>query len=52
MDNKFVVQSSFNWLSFRGDPNKTFRDEAGVYITIPEYIEELFNRYAPRFQEG
>ena len=52
MDNKFVVQSSFNWLSFRGDPNKTFRDEAGVYITIPEYIEELFDRYAPRFQGG
>ena len=52
MDNKFVVQSSFNWLSFRGDPNKTFRDEAGVYITIPEYIKELFDRYAPRFQEG
>ncbi len=52
MDSKFAVQSSFNWLSFRGDPNKTFRDEAGVCITIPEYIEELFDRYAPRFQEG
>ncbi len=52
MDSKFAVQSSFNWLSFRGDPNKTFRDEAGVCITIPEYIEELFNRYAPRFQGG
>ena len=51
MDRKFAVQSSFNWLSFRGDPNKTFRDEAGVCITIPEYIEELFDRYAPRFQE-
>ena len=52
MDRKFAVQSSFNWLSFRGDPNKTFRDEAGVCITIPEYIEELFDRYAPRFQGG
>ncbi len=52
MDRKFAVQSSFNWLSFRGDPNKTFRDEAGACITIPEYIEELFDRYAPRFQEG
>lgn len=51
MDRKLAVQSSFNWLSFRGDPNKTFRDESGVCITIPEYIEELFDRYAPRFQE-
>lgn len=52
MDDKFAVQSSFNWLSFRGDPNKTFRDEAGAYITIPEYIEELFDRYAQRFRDG
>lgn len=52
MDDKFAVQSSFNWLSFRGDPNKTFRDEAGAYITIPEYIEGLFDRYAQRFRDG
>lgn len=51
MDNEFAVISSFNWLSFRGDPNRTFRDEAGTYTTMPQFIEEVFERYGPRFRE-
>ncbi len=41
-DRSFVVVSSFNWLSFRGDPNRTFRDEQGVLISHPAKIEEKF----------
>lgn len=48
-DNKFVVLSSFNWLSFKGDPNRTFRDEAGFYVAIPERVDEVFQRYISRF---
>jgi hypothetical protein len=32
-----VVVTSFNWLSFKGDPSRTFRDEQGVLIRISDY---------------
>lgn len=41
-DNKFAVVTSFNWLSFRGDPKQKARDELGFLVTEPEDIENLF----------
>jgi PLD-like domain len=41
-DRSCVVVSSFNWLSFRGDPSRTFRDEQGVLISHPAKVEEKF----------
>lgn len=41
-DQDFVAISSFNWLSFKGDPSRTFRDEQGTLITDPSLIEEKF----------
>ncbi|MCI0338692.1 MAG: phospholipase D-like domain-containing protein [Acidobacteria bacterium] len=41
-DRSYVVIGSFNWLSFRGDPNRTFRDEQGVLISHPTKVEEKF----------
>ena len=41
-DHRFSVSTSFNWLSFKGDARDKPRDEAGVCIRKPEYIEQSF----------
>ena len=38
MDNQFLVVTSFNWLSFSGDPKKGFRQETGIYTEATEVI--------------
>ncbi|MBM3238841.1 hypothetical protein FJZ31_21330 [Candidatus Poribacteria bacterium] len=48
-DTKFVIVTSFNWLSFKGNPNDTFRDECGMLVTRPELIDQLFSKYVERF---
>jgi phosphatidylserine/phosphatidylglycerophosphate/cardiolipin synthase-like enzyme len=48
LDSRFVVVTSFNWLSFKGDPNKPFRDERGMLVTVPELIEQLYSDLAER----
>lgn len=42
-DSKFGIVTSFNFLSFRADPNLTYRDELGVIIRDSATLEELFN---------
>ena len=49
MDRIFFVISSFNWLSFRGDQNQTFREEWGTLVTIPSVVDEYFQQMAKRF---
>jgi len=41
-DSKFAVVTSFNWLSFKGDPKQKARDELGFLVTEPEDVEQLF----------
>lgn len=41
-DSKFAVVTSFNWLSFRGDPKQKARDELGFLVTEPDDVERLF----------
>ena len=48
-DTKFAVTTSFNWLSFRGDRDRTFRDERGTLVSDPQKIDELFDSYRSRF---
>lgn len=43
-DDKFAVVTSFNWLSFRGDPREKPRDEFGTVIRKREYVEEQFKQ--------
>jgi len=50
-DRRFLIVTSFNWLSFRGDPNLGFRDERGMYVTLPHVIDEQFASYYQRFKE-
>jgi phosphatidylserine/phosphatidylglycerophosphate/cardiolipin synthase-like enzyme len=41
-DDKFAIVTSFNFLSFRADPNLTYRDELGVILRDKQIIEDLF----------
>lgn len=50
-DKKFAISTSFNWLSFRGDPSRTFRDERGAIVYDAQKIDELFDSYMARFKE-
>lgn len=39
------VSTSFNWLSFRGDSDRTYRMEEGTMVRIPEQVDEAYVRY-------
>lgn len=47
-DQKFAIVGSFNWLSFKGDPNRTFRDERSILVSYPQKIDELFDNEIKR----
>lgn len=51
-DDSFAVVTSFNWLSFKGDPKKPPRDEYGVVIRKPEYVEEEYVKGMSLLKEG
>lgn len=38
------VSTSFNWLSFRGDPERAYRMEEGTLVAIPERVDEEYLR--------
>jgi len=48
-DSNFAVVTSFNWLSFKGDPKRTFRDERGTLVSDSQKIKELFDNEMERF---
>jgi hypothetical protein len=50
-DSRFYVMGSFNWLSFKGDPGATFRDERSIMVSVPELIETTFVEQKRRFFE-
>lgn len=50
-DSRFYVMGSFNWLSFRGDPAATFRDEQSIKVSVPQLIEQTFIEQKQRFFE-
>lgn len=51
-DDKFAVVSSFNWLSFRGDPKRKARDELGFLVTEPDDVERLFKDGISLLKQG
>lgn len=51
-DSKFAVSTSFNWLSFLGDPKARARDESGLLIAKPEYVEEMFRDALDLLEHG
>jgi len=51
-DHEFLIASSFNWLSFRGDPDRTFREEWGVCIRGDEFVREKASMFRRRFEKA
>ena len=47
-DNEYMVITSFNWLSFRGSPNKGFRQETGYYTESKEAIKQMKDNLSNR----
>jgi len=39
------INTSFNWLSFKGDPNRTFRMEEGTLVQIPSAVDKAYADY-------
>lgn len=48
-DAEFFVITSFNWLSFRGDPSKPFREEWGTIVRDPGLVDEFYAEIMKRF---
>jgi hypothetical protein len=49
-DSSWAIVTSFNWLSFKGSRKLEFRDERGMYVGLPDKVNELFGEYSIRFQ--
>jgi hypothetical protein len=48
-DSRFMIVTSFNWLSFKGDPSRTFRDERGILVSRADEIDRQFDEWVRRF---
>jgi hypothetical protein len=48
-DDRWVIVTSFNWLSFRGDPKRTFRDERGTIVRNTRYVQQQTAEWLQRF---
>lgn len=48
-DSEFAAITSFNWLSFKGDPSRTFRDEQGTLLRKPDSVNKKFEELVTRF---
>lgn len=48
VDDRFVIVTSFNWLSYKGDPNLPFRDERGTLVTVKAEIDRIYDDYLGR----
>lgn len=46
------ITSSFNWLSFRGDPNRTYRMEEGTLIEGAAQADRVHERYSRVLEES
>ncbi len=45
------VSTSFNWLSFKGDPERTYRMEEGTLVSIPDRVDEAYDRYLEMIED-
>ena len=41
-DRKWVVVGSFNWLSYKGDRNRPYRDEQSILLRMPSMVDRKF----------
>ncbi|MFE1507817.1 hypothetical protein [Streptomyces sp. NPDC058726] len=45
------INTSFNWLSFKGDPNRTYRMEEGILVRSPKHVNEAYEKYLRMLDE-
>jgi hypothetical protein len=45
------ISTSFNWLSFRGDSDRTYRMEEGTFVNIPARVDKEYERYRALIEE-
>jgi hypothetical protein len=45
------ISTSFNWLSFRGDSDRTYRMEEGTLVNIPARVDKEYERYRTLIEE-
>jgi hypothetical protein len=45
------VTTSFNWLSFRGDEDRTYRMEEGTLVEIPKLVSAEYDKYVSMIEE-
>ncbi|MBG6060103.1 hypothetical protein RCH16_003585 [Cryobacterium sp. MP_M5] len=48
-DNTYIT-TSFNWLSFRGDPDRTYRMEEGTLVRSPRLATKTYNKYVEELE--
>ena len=48
-DQQYAIVTSFNWLSFKGDRSRSFRDERGIYVGLSDFAQTQFEFYEKRF---
>jgi hypothetical protein len=46
-----VIKTSFNWLSFKGDPKRTYRFESGTYIEDPSHADDVYTQIIARLPD-
>lgn len=51
-DDQFAIVTSFNWMSFKGDPNEKPRDEHGVVIRKKVYVDRIFQQSLSLLDKG
>jgi hypothetical protein len=51
-DSRFAVITSFNWLSFLGDPARTFRDERGMLVRRSDVVNQAAEALLSRFEKA
>jgi hypothetical protein len=50
-DEDFCVVGSFNWLSFSGDPTRTFREEWSTLVALPDVVSSFAAKVLERFNQ-
>ncbi|MBU3665992.1 MAG: hypothetical protein FGM15_08990 [Chthoniobacterales bacterium] len=52
MDSTFAVAGSFNWMSFKGDKKRQFREEISYMTTDKDFVDQQFEYHLQRFEES
>jgi DNA-binding MarR family transcriptional regulator len=47
-----LITTSFNWLSFKGDPARTFRQEEGTLVRVKEFVDQSYEKYTKQIEEA